>query len=74
MLHVAHISKNWDLSSIFLFISVFSIELAAGEFKIRRRLDSNRGSLVSEAITLPTALQPLSFPTYIWRLTLFKTI
>ena len=55
----------------FLFIFVFSTKLSNtvdASKKMFRLLDSNHGSLVSEATALPTAPQPLPFPMYVWSL------
>ena len=50
--------RNWAFPSLFLFSS-FQYCSIPRTYKIYRQLDSNRGSLVLEATTLPTEPQPL---------------
>ena len=52
---------KWAIPGLFFFIFIFSTQLTKNKclIKVCRRLDSNRGSLVSKAAALPTEPQPL---------------
>ena len=57
---------KWAFPGLFFFIFVFSIQLIVN--KKCRWLDSNCGSLVSEATALPTEPQPLPLQKHVWML------
>ena len=52
--------NKWSIPCLFFFIFVFSTQLTVNKcsIKVCRWLDSNRGSLVSEATALPTEPSP----------------